>query len=323
MLSLAGYVLLTFLLTAPQAYAQNSKTWSMSLLLGGHLPDLKPLSDGLYKAPLLGQAEVLVYEGNQTGQVGDNVDQNITEIQDFRFDNQSPPVGMGAVAGIEFQWHPNDRHSLIIGTGAMEKTSINRVVGDLPMQSYFVSNEVLSDRRDKISYTEYTVGWRYNFIRKPRFRMYSRLTAHEVFDIDFREEYVFRFIESPIPDLIDVRRVMVVNAQTASLFMGQVGIGAEWFLRDWLSIGVEGGYLVGESKFKLHDVTTKNDFLDSDNVFRTGMPYIKMSDGTLGYMVSGTTAQDVIDPNTRENYYRTLKLGFDGWRLGFRITLYY
>ena len=322
-MKLAWLVAVVMLLTVSQASAEGNRKWSMSLLLGGHFPQMKPLSDGLYKAPLLGQAEILVYEGTQTGQIGDNVDQNVTEVRDFRFDNQAPPVGMGALAGVEFGWHPNDRHTLTFGTGSMEANSINRVVGNLPVESYYKSNVVLSDRRDKISYTEYSVGWRYNFWRTPKFRMYSKISAHEIFDIDFREDFVFRFIDSPIPDLIDIRRVMVVEAQTASLFMGQVGIGAEWFLRDWLSLGVEGGYMVGQKKFKLHDVTTRSDFLDSDNVFRTGMPYIKMSDGTLGYMVSGATPQDFIDPNTREQYYRPLRLGFDGWRVGFRVTLYY
>lgn len=306
------------------ASAQSDKRWSMSVLLGGHLPDLKQLSDGLYDAPLMGEAEILVYEGGQgSGAAGEDVDENITEVQDFIFDNTVPDVGIGTQAGIEFQWHPNDRHSLILGIGSWEKTSINRVIANLPLQQYYVSNKVFSERRDKISYTEYTLGWRYNIIRDSKFNLYTRLTVHEVFDIDYREDFVFRFDDSPIVDLIGVRRVMVVEAQTASLFMGQIGLGGEWFLRDWLSLSVEGGYLVGERKFHLGNVQTKDDFLDSDNVYRNGMPYMRLSNGNLAYLVNGATPADVNNPATQADYYQQLALSFDGWRVTFRISIYY
>ena len=316
-------VVLSLLLSVSQASAEGNKNWSLSMLLGGHFPDMKQLSDDLYKAPFYYRAEVITSEGQLTGQTGDQVDQNITETSNYQFDNYTPPVSMAAVAGLEIQWHPNDRHSLSFGSSTMEADSINQVTGNLALEGRRITNIVLSDRRDKISYTEYSIGWRYNFWRKPKFRMYSKISAHEVFDIDFREDYVFRFVDTQIDGLQDIRRVTVVEAQTASLFMGEVGVGAEWFLRDWLSLGVEGGYLVGQKKFKLYDVTTRNDFLDSDNVTLIGLPYIKMSNGTLGYMIPGTTASDVQDPTTREKYYRPLRLGFDGWRVGFRVTLYY
>jgi len=308
------------------AYAQVDKEWSMSLLLGGHLPDLKPLSDGLYKAPFIGNAEILLFEGTTIGESalpGDVIDENITEERPFVFANDVPSVGVGMQAGLEFQWHANERHSLIIGLGSMEKTSINRVFANLPLQQYFVSNTVFSERRDKISYTEYTLGWRYNWLRRPKFHVYSRLLIHEVFDIDFREDFVFRFVESPIEDLVDVRRVMLVEAQRASVLMGQIGVGAEWFIRDWLSIGGEVGWLIGRKKFKLGNVSMKDDFLDTDNIFRNGLPYRVMSDGNLGYLKPGTTPEDVADPATRENFYNPISLSFSGLRAMFRINFYY
>ena len=318
--------LLVFSLFISPAYAQGEKKWSMSLLLGGHLPDLKPLSDGLYKAPLIGNAEILLYEGTTLGESalpGDVIDENITEEQPFVFENEVPAVGVGMQAGLEFQWHANERHSLILGLGSMEKTSINRVFANLPLQQYFVSNTVFSERRDKISYTEYTLGWRYNLVRKPKYHVYSRLLVHEVFDIDFREDFVFRFVSSPIEDLVDVRRVMIVEAQRASVLMGQIGVGAEWFIRDWLSIGGEVGLLMGRKKFKIGNVSIKDDFLDTDNVFRNGLPYRVMSDGSLGYLKAGTTPEDVVDPATRENFYTPISLSFSGFRAMIRINFYY
>lgn len=307
--------------------AKEGARWSMSTVLGGHLPALRGLSDGLYGSDLIGKGNILIYEGQDTGGglAGDDeeVDENVTELRDFRFSNPLPEVGVGPVAGLEFQWHPNDRHSLILGIGSFESTSIGRVSGNLPMQQYFVSNEVNSERRAKISYTEYTLGWGYTLWRNSKFRLYSRLAIHEVFDIDFRDDFVFLFVDSPIVDLIGVRRVMVVEAQTASMFMGQLGIGGEWFLRDWLSLGFEGGYLLGERKFQLRNVTTKDDFLAGDNVRRDGMPYAELADGSLGYLRYDAVPDDVADQDTRLNAYEPMNLSFDGWRVVFRVNFYY
>ena len=317
------------LLFAVPASAQDNERWSMSVLLGGHMPQMSALSDGLYKAPMLGSATILVYEGGNTQNPDEQViDQNITEIKDFVVDNQAPPVGLGAIAGIEFMWHPNDRHSLAIGMGSWEKVSINRSIGILPLQQYYTQNVVLSDRRDKMSYTEYTLGWQYNLVRRPGFNFYTRVNLHEVFDIDFREDYSFLFLSSPIDGLAGVRRVMVVQAQTAALLMGQLAVGGEWFLTDWLSLGVEGGYMLSERKFKLKDVQIKDDFLDtaaldSDLINRNGLPYRRLPDGTLGYLKPGTTPADVKNPATRDSFYEPVVLGFDGWRFMFRVNFYY
>ena len=317
-------LLLYLLFTAPSLLAAEEPRWSMSTVLGGHLPNLAPLNDGLYKAPMIGEATVLVYEGGLgTTADGEVIDENITEVQAFRFDNPVPDVGVAPQAGIEFQWHASSRNSLIIGFGSMEKASINQVVGNLPMQQYFVSNEVVSKRRDKISYTEYTLGWRYNFFRQPKLKLYTRLSLHEVFDIDFREDFAFEFVKSPIQDLVGVRRVMVVQAQTAALLMGQVGVGAEWFIRDWFSLGFEGGLVVGERDFLLKDVVVRDDFGSGDGVSRNGMPYMAMSDGSLGYLSAGATAEDVASGATRESYYRPMLLRFDGFRFMFRFSLYF
>ena len=320
---------LLLMLITTSVSAQEDERWSMSVLLGGHLPEMSDLSEGLYKSPLLGSATILVYEGGNTQNPDQQVlDQNITEIRDFTLNNQTPPVGIGANAGIEFMWHPNDRHGLAIGMGSWEKVSINRAIGVLPLQQYYQSNVVLGERRDKISYTEYTLGYRYNMIRRPGVNFYFRINMHEVFDIDFREDYSFLFLSSPVEGLPGVRRVMVVEAQTAALLMGQLAFGGEWFLTDWLSLGIEGGYMVGERRFTLKDVRIKDDFLDtpdldSDLINRNGLPYRRLSDGTLGYLKPGTTPADVVDPATRESYYEPIVLGFDGWRFMFSINFYY
>ena len=322
------FLVMAVVAAASPALAADDTRWAFSVLLGGHLPNLQPLNKGLFRSPFTGEATILVREGGAGGATGNTgggtvVDQNDVETFGYRFENPLPSVGLGAHAGLEFQWQPNDRHGFIFGFGSWEKTAINRVTGNFPLQQHFASNVINSERRGAISYTEYTLGWRYNLLKSDKFRLYSRLSVHEVFDIDYREDYVFYVAESQIEDLAGIRRDLVVTAQTAALFMGQIGIGGEWFLRDWFSLGVEGGYLIGQSSFVLRDVQIYDDFVSGDSLSRTGMPFRKMTDGSLGYLLESATYQDLQDPSTRENYYRSMRLGFDGWTVNFRLNFYF
>ena len=315
-------VLLALAATAAPVAAEDR--WSVTFGLGGQLPDLAPLSEGLFKSPLVGNAVILVQEGGLgTGVEGEDVDENETEVLPFRYDNDLPEIGISTLGSIEFKWHANERHAFVFGMSSLEKTAINRVSGQLPLQQHFASNTVNSERRGKISFTEYNVGWQYNFWRRPDYRLFTRLSLHEVFDIDFREDFIFLFVESPIEDLVGVRRDMVVEAQTASLLMGQMGLGGEWFARDWLSFSAEAGFLLGEREFQLRDVRIRDDFISGDSVRLNGLPYRQMSDGTLGYLLPSATADDVEDADTREQFYRRMNLKFDGWRFMFRVNLYF
>ncbi len=298
--------------------------WGFSVVLGGHMPNLSAIDDGLYLAPLVGDATVLIREGGQTT-AGDSqiIDTNKTEIVPFRYDNQIGARRFGNIGAFEFSWHPNERHALIFGIGSWEKTSLHVTSGNLPLQQFFVTNIVDSERRGKISYTEYTLGWRYDFYDEGRIRAYSRLSFHELFDIDYREDYVFRFTETPIPDLLGVRRDLVLTAQTASLFTAQIGMGVEWMLRDWLSLGLEAGYLLSEQDVQLRDVKVFDDFADNDQIDRSGLPGRALANRRLGYLLPGTTAEDLRDPDQRASFYRQINLRFDGWRAGLRLTLYF
>ncbi len=306
---------------APAAFAFDDR-WSVSFGLGGHLPSLGHLDDGLYRSSFLGTATVLVREGS-TGGGADGEDANETEVIPFSYSNNLGSVRAGPLGSIEFAWHANDRHAFIIGFGSMEHVSSSRSVGNLPVQQYFVSNIVESERRGKISFNEYTLGWRYTMMKRDNFRLYSRLTIHEVFDIDYREEWTFLFTDSPINDLIGVRRNMVAEADSASLFMGQIGIGGEWFLNDWFSIGVEGGYMIGEREFSLRQVDLRDDFSTGDAINRLGLPFRRMPDGTLGFLNPGATVEDLEDPATRDSFYTPIRLGFDGFRVGVRVNIYF
>jgi len=321
--SLISTLLLAGLLAGSHTARAVDERWSVSFLLGGVAPNLEQLDSGLYKSPFTGTANVFVSEGGTTSGNISGAGQNQTDTIPFRYEADLPPANYGTVGGVEFAWHPNERHAFMFGFTSMESSSTTNSVGNIPLQQYFVSNVVGAERRAKISYTAYSLGWQYNFFRRPRFQLYTLLSLQEVFDIDYRDDWSFVFTESPIPDLIGVRRDMVATAQTSSLFMGQIGAGAEWFLQDWLSIGLEGGYLIGQSNFSLGDVQLRDDFQAGDGITRTGVPFRKMADGTLGYLLNSATPDDLEDPATRENFYRSIRLRFDGWRALLRFTVYF
>lgn len=310
------------LLAAPAASALDER-WSVSFSLDGHLPSLNHLDDGLYQAPFMGTATVLVQEGSAGGELIDGEDANETELIPFTFNNPIGPVRFAPRGGVEFAWHANDRHAFLFGFGSMEHVATNQSTGNIPVQQFFVSNVVEGVRRGKISYNEYSLGWRYTMVNRDRFRFYSKVTVHEVFDISYREEWTFLFTDSPIDELIGVRRNMVTEAKSTSLFMGQVGVGVEVFLTDWMSIGMEGGYILGEREFSLREVDLRDDFTAGDALSRTGLPFREMPDGTLGFMNPGTTVDELANPGTRDDFYTPIRIGFDGWRAGIRFNLYF
>lgn len=319
--------MLALMLTMPSlsfAASDDEPYWGFSLVFGGHLPQLSAIDDGLFQSDLIGDATVLIREGGNTTS-GDSqvIDTNKSEIIPFIYSNRIQPVKVGAYGAFEFAWHATPENALIFGLGSWEKTSLNVTQGNLPLQQYYVRNIVDSERRGRISYTEYTFGWRHDFRTEGKLKLYSRLSLHELFDVDYREDYVFRFAFTPIPDLQGVRRDLVVQAQTASVFMAQLGGGAEWMLADWLSLGLEGGYMLGDRDFELKDVKYTNDLADNDQADITGLPAVKLGNGTLGYLSPTATPESLRDATTRLNNYRPIRLRFEGFRFALRLTMYF
>lgn len=278
--------------------------WSFSLIVGGHSPKLTSLYNGLYQAPLLGE-----------GELGGNVDSNDNAVegnenQEFRFENKLPVSSTGAKAGFETQWHANKKHTLLLGIGSWEKTSIGYQSGDLVARG--AVNKVVFERRAKMSYSEYYIGWQYALFSTPGFRLYIRASFNEMFDIDYREDYIFDFISGS--NLATFRRIVVMEAQTAALFMGQLGVGAEKYFSKWFAIGVEAGYLKGERSVQLRDRKDKFDFAERD---RLGFhnTYGDSGGGNIGYLAAES---DINNP-----IYKKMKLSFDGWQVLLRMNIYY
>lgn len=284
-------LLAILLLTGTSAEAEE-KRWGLSPYLGVHNPNLHELNKGLFPAPYTGTA--------------DNIDVfGATNRTTFFYYNPLPPLPPGVMGGLEFNWRLTDRHELLIGAGTWEASSYATNAGAFPVQGAFQS--ALSYRKGTFSYNEFYFGYRYNAVRRPKkFNLYLSTSLHEVFDINYREDFSLLFLSGPPKSF---RRSVVVQSQATGLLLLQGNGGGEWFLRDWLSVGVEGGYTVGVKEMLLGNGRISTDFLSTDNLLLQ-VPIVPDARGNMAFR---NQAGDV----------RPLRLSFDGWKALLKVTIYY
>lgn len=288
--------LLVVLLTVSNViYAkQDVSEWSFSPTVGIHVPDLQKLNEGVFRAPFSGRADILL--------VGDAPIQGT-----FQFKNPLPRIDYGPLAGIEFQWKMSDEVWFLIGGGSWEASSEASASGVLPIQG--VLSRATNNRRGKLSYNEFFMGWRHNLMRRPeKLNMYYRFSLHEIFDIDYREDWAFLFVDGPVESF---RKNLVVQSQATGVLLLQLDFGAELYLRKWLSVGFESGYAYGLRDFTLRDSNLKVDFLDTDNLF-VDVP-IRPNPQT----------QNMEYNSENGSGYNGLALSFNGWKALVRINIYY
>ena len=273
---------------------QEASQWSFSPVLGIHAPSLQPLNEGVFRAPFSGRADILL--------VGD------TPIQGtFQFKNPLPSVDYGPLAGIEFQWKMSDEYWFLMGGSAWEGASEASANGVLPIQG--VLSRASNSRRGKLSYNEFFMGWRHNVIRRPeKLNLYYRVSLHEIFDVDYREDWAFLFLDGPVESF---RKNMIIQSQATGILLLQIGFGAEIFLREWLSVGLESGYAYGLRDFTLRDSSVKVDFLDTDNLF-VDVP-LRPNPQTLNMEYNAENGAG----------YNPLTLSFNGWKALVKLNIYY
>ena len=183
-------------------------------------PSLKLLNKGEFRSPYEGTADIVDQFGNNN---------NVTVP--FIFRTPMPELDPGPLGGLEFQWRINEKNSLLIGGSSWEATSAATARGVFPVQGAFES--VISQRKGDISFTEFYLGWRYNAIHKPKKHdFYFSLSLHDIFDVNYREEFSLLFLSGPPRSF---RRSMVVESKATGLLLLQGTGGGEWFINDWLS----------------------------------------------------------------------------------------
>lgn len=274
------------------------KSWSVSPLLGVHSPRLTLLNKGEFKAPLPGRGNLVLQD------TGENVQ------FDFVIDNSLPEIRFGTEAGVELQLKLDERNALLFGASIWEGISTSTVQTEIPFQGSL--SPVGYERSGRVSYFQYFLGWRRILSSRPRkYDIYGRLSLHEVFDVDYKEDLVFGFQGEGSQTF---KRIIVMESQATGLFMVQLGLGGEYFILDWFSLGADFGYTVSARKFKLGNATLKSDVQTEDNLnFR--LPAQLDEERRLRYLTGGSTFENPV--------YRDMKLGFDGWRALFRVNMYF
>lgn len=282
MLSLSGVTLA----------AEDKPIVSLGAYMGLYRPALEDLNQHEFKSPIAGTATLTNTDGNVT-------------VPIF-FPNPLPELELGVNAGLELEWFIADKYSMLIGAGTWESTSRATIDGAFAIQG--VRSEVRNDRLAKISMNEFYLGIKRKVIDRPRrYNLSYRVTLNEMFDIDYREDFVFTYLTGPAQGF---KKVIILQSQATGLIGIQSGISGEYFLRDWLTVGVDFDYLVGVKQARLRDGSLKSSFLSTDNL-NLRLPQILSPQGDLQYLEEDGSE------------YHTMKLNFDGWKLLFRLKLLY
>lgn len=301
-------------------YAQiNGYDWSVTPTVGIHAPELEALNERGLKAPLFGTGSITINEpGTET----------TNEERSFGFANRLDDINLATNAGLEFQWWQSPKHIFLMGMSTWEGTSRGRVNGVMPIQAEL--RNVTYERRVKLSYNEFSFGWKYLIKHRPnKYLVYSRVSLNELFDVDMRDELVFT-ISQPGSDLDQIKRITILKAQTTGLLMFQVGMGAEYFLKKNVSIGMEGGWIFGEKSFEFRNLSEENNRVGNDNYLvqppmaarTTGAPLGTRSPNIDPYF-DWTTLPNNSQGGRDYPAPTDMKLRFDGWKAMFRISLYY
>jgi len=291
-------VLLTLLLFPLLSKAQEQeKIWTVSPLLGISSPELKLLNEGEFKSPIAGRGTIVFDEDASS------------EDFFYKIDNELPSIDFGTQAGIEFQLALNSRDAFVMGTSIWEGVSTSVVTTEIPFQG--VLSKVVLERSGKMSAMQFFLGLKRNIVQKPKkYNLYTKFTLHEIFDVDYKENLVFGFQTGPAETF---KRLLVMETQSTGILMFQLGVGFEYFLRDWLSFGFDTAYAIGAGEFQLGNGKITSDFQADDNISPT-LP-TQLLNGKLRYL------SDV--DNNGVPSYEEMKLKFDGWQLLFRFNIYY
>ena len=296
----AGAIAVTLLLSPAAVLADEAaaKRFSVSPLLGVYSPTLRQLNKGEFKAPLPVRGRIVFQS------TGENVN------YDLVVNNTLPDIDYGTEAGVEFKLVLTRRDALVFGASSWEGVATSVMQTELPFQG--VLSPAVYERSGRFSYFQYYLGWeRVLFEPTARMRVHGRLMLHEVFDIDYKEDLVFAFEGGPAETF---KRLIVMESQATGVQMLQVGLGAEYQVRDWLSFAFDAGYAFNPRSFHLGNARLKTDIQPDDNIDMK-LPAQVDSSGTLYYLSTANSYDDVA--------YSKMELSLNGWRALFRVNFYF
>jgi len=303
--SLLFVCLISALILPTQGFAAaKGKTWGVSPFLGAHNPSLKKLTGGEFVAPMPGRGR-LELQGS-----GDNIE------FDYIIDNTLSSENWSANGGVEFLLLLNGKNTLLFGFSVWESASQSSVITEIPFQGVLTPTNY--QRSGDISYFEFALGWKRQLFQRPKkYNVHSRLLLRELFDVDYKEEFVFSFQGGANQSF---KRVLSTESQATGIVLLELGMGVEFYLYDWLSLGVDASYSFSPKSYKLGNASRKDNIQQNDNI-QFKLPAILDRNGNLRYLANAAPFDS--NPAYEEDNYRTLKLDFSGWRSLFRVNFYF
>jgi hypothetical protein len=283
---------LSWLAAPTHAQEQEERRWGISPFVGLYHPSLKGLNKGLLKAPFEGSAQFIDPEtANQEGT--------------FVLEMPVPDLQPSPMAGLEIKWRFNERNLLLFGMGTWQSSSSISGVTVLPIQGAL--ENITAQRKASLSFTEFYLGWRHDLIQQPKYRIYVASTLHQMYDLDYREDLTTVFLSG---DARTFRKTSVTMAQATGAVLFQGTAGGEWFITDYLSVGLEASWGLGLRKMDLTRAELTSDFLFTDNII-IRYPGQPGADGLMDFKseVGGE--------------YEDLKLDYSGWKAALKATIYF
>ena len=280
------------------AAGSNKEHWTTGLFFGAHEPRILDIANGLQKSPIIGFGNVKEIPG----------DASSSKRYDFSIKSNLTPKSTGVKTGFTIAWDANQRHSMIFSIAAWENSLYASQVSELPIQSSLTPTHIA--RKSITSYTEYSLGWRFNFLKLKSLSFFTHASIHEIFDIDYKDNIVFTLNYDNPGD--SYTRAMVLEAQTASMMLTGLALGMEYKTRENFSINVSGGYLYGKKSTSLNNLNYKEDFLSQDGLDFYGKPFGVDDKGDLFYLPASTTPENF---NDTESPYKALNFSLNGWQV--------
>jgi len=285
------YIIAVLLIYSGSGYAQDW-TWSVSPLLGVYSPQLGDLNKKEFRSPLPGTGGIII-DGEAS------VDYN------FTIQNPLPKIHFATEAGVELQLEMDSKNSLLFGIGSWEGVSTSVIQTEMPFQGEL--GQVIYERSGRISTTQYFLGLRRILFDQNKRRIYARFTLNELMDVDYKEDMVLGFLSGPAAGF---KRVIVMESQATGILMLQLGLGGELFVRDWIALGFDVGYMKGIDESRLGNFSRKHDFQSGDSL-QLVYPAELGPDGKVWYLDG--------DGST----YQRMYVDFDGWRALVRVNFYF
>lgn len=287
--------LLVLLIFVPQF--AGAKDLGVGAYIGVHRPALEDLNKNEFLSPIAGFATVF-------SETEDNT------IIRLNFKNPLPELELGVNAGLEFNWPLSDGYMFLFGGGTWEASSRGITKGGFYAQGE--PADVINERVAKISYNEFYFGLRKNIGGEgTRYKAYYRLTLNEIFDVDYREDLVFLFTSGKADG---VKKTIIMQSQAAGLLAFQPGFGVEYQPRKWMSFSIDASYLIGFKRVVLKDGKSDSNFLPTDNLVLWLPQRVNNESQEIGYLAQ--SPKEIDD-------YTTMRLSFDGWKLHFKMSLYF